>query len=311
MTDPSVQRPDLRSMPLEEVLRWYAEHGEPDDPRTDIDTASLVRRFPRLARVETVDERIDGPDGTPVPIRWYRDPSAPASSRALVWVHGGAFLGGHLDMPESNWVALELAARGIPVVALDYTKCHGTAHYPIPNNEVRAAWEFARTHSCARLGVEPESLALGGASAGSTLAASVVTALIADDQPTPFGLLLVYPLLHPNGPAASALVDENAPHGQLALNYAGSVETLTDPTAFAGLGDGAGFPSTLVIVCELDELRPSGEAFAATLSAAGRDAHLYTELGAGHGHIDQPGDESALRTIEAIAGWLVRSQHPS
>ena len=40
-----------------------------------------------------------------------------------------------------------------------------------------------------------------------------------------------------------------------------------NPHVFAGLGSGEGFPPTLVVVCELDGLRPSGEAFAALQGA--------------------------------------------
>jgi acetyl esterase/lipase len=58
------------------------------------------------------------------------------------------------------------------------------------------------------------------------------------------------------------------------------------------------------VVCERDELRPSGERFAETLTEAGVDAVVHLELGAGHGHINEPGDAGALRTIEAVAEWL-------
>ena len=88
------ETPDFRRMPIADAVRWLAEHGEPADPRTDIDTASLKRRFPHLAAVETADIRIDGPHRRLVPARLYRDAAAAASGRALVWVHGGAFIGG-------------------------------------------------------------------------------------------------------------------------------------------------------------------------------------------------------------------------
>ena len=79
---------------------------------------------------------------------------------------------------------------------------------------------------------------------------------------------------------------------------------------FAGLGDGHGFPPTLVVVCDGDDLRPSGEAFAATLNATERrNTRLRIEADAGHGHIDQPGDAAAVRTIEAVAAWLARGIH--
>jgi acetyl esterase/lipase len=295
--------PDFRRMPIPEAIRWLAEHGEPADPRPDIDTASLVRRFPHLAGVATFDDVVVGPHG-PVPIRLYRDASAAPTGRALVWVHGGGFIGGYLDMPESNWVSLELAARGIPVVAVDYTKCLGDVHYPVPSDDVLAAWRLVRNAAGELLGVPPASVLLGGASAGATLTAGAVTRLRDASEPLPGGLVLVYPVVHPNGSAASAEPDPASPHGQLALNFAGSTDALADPQAFAGLGNGQGFPPTLIVVCEGDELRPSGEAFAATLEQAGVDVVLHLEPGASHGHINEPSDPTAARTIAAITDWL-------
>jgi acetyl esterase len=300
--------PDFRRMPVPDAIRWLAEHGEPADPRPDIDTASLVTRFPHLSGVSTVDEVVAGPHG-PVPVRVYRDATATPAGRALVWVHGGAFIGGNLDMPESNWVARELAARGIPVASVDYTKCLGDVHYPVPSDDVLAAWRYVQEAAVKLLGVPAEQVALGGASAGSTLTAGAVTRLRDAGEPLPAGLVLVYPLVHPNGPDASDVLDPSSPHGQLSLNFAGSTEALTDPQVFAGLGDGHGFPPTLIVVCERDDLRPSGEAFAATLDAAGIDQELRVEADAGHGHIDQPGDAAAVRTIEAVAEWLASGIH--
>ena len=70
------------------------------------------------------------------------------------------------------------------------------------------------------------------------------------------------------------------------------------------LGRVDGFPSTLVVVCEKDDLRPSGEAFARQLADAGIAVDLHLEPGAGHGHINEPSDPTALPTVEAIAGWI-------
>jgi len=291
-------------MPLSEALRWVAEHGEPADPRTDIDTESLRRRFPRLAGVETSDIRIDGPGRRLVPARLYRDASAEASGRALVWVHGGAFIGGHLDMPESHWVALELAARGIPVLAIDYVKCLGDVHFPEPSDDVLAAWRHAVANAEELFDVAPSEIVLGGASAGGNLTAGVTARLRDAGAAVPAGLVLVYPVLHPNGPEASAELDPGSPHGALSLNFAGSEEALADPHAFAALGRAEGFPPTFILVCEHDELRPSGEAFAEQLRAAGVDLALRLEPGADHGHINEPADPTALPTVEAIAAWI-------
>ncbi|MEU1971424.1 alpha/beta hydrolase [Microbacterium sp. NPDC019599] len=298
---------DFRTLPITEAVRWLAEHGEPVDPRPDIDDASLRRRFPHLDSVETWEIRIDGAGGNGcrlVPARLYRDASAQASGRALVWVHGGAFIGGHLDMPESHWVALELAARGIPVLAVDYIKCLGDVHFPEPSDDVLAAWRHAATHAEELFGVPAASVVLGGASAGGNLTAGAVARLRDAGEQVPGGLALVYPVVHPNGPAASDEVDLDSPHGGLALNFAGTPQGLADPHAFAALGPVEGFPPTIVVVCELDDLRPSGEAFAAMLQDAGIPTALHLEAGAGHGHINEPADPTALPTIEALAEWI-------
>lgn len=298
------EQPDFRRMPIPDAVRWLAEHGEPADPRTDIDTASLKRRFPRLATVETSAISIDGPHGRLVPARLYRDAGASASARALVWVHGGAFIGGHLDMPEAHWVALELAARGISVLSVDYVKCLGDVHFPEPTDEVRVAWRYAVAHAAELFGVDASAVLLGGASAGGNLTAGAVAQLQDAGDSVPAGLVLVYPVVHPNGPEASDVVDVSSPHGQLTKNFAGSDAAMGDPHAFAALGRVDGFPPTLVVVCEKDDLRPSGEAFARQLETAGVSVVLRVEPNADHGHINEPADPTAPPTIDAIAEWI-------
>lgn len=302
----TTEAPDFRRMPIADAVRWLAENGEPADPRTDVDTASLTRRFPHLATVETADIRIDGPYGRLVPARLYRDAAAPASGRALVWVHGGAFIGGYLDMPEANWVALELAARGIPVLSVDYVKCLGETHFPEPTDEVRAAFAHAVSHAEELFGLPGDAVLLGGASAGGNLTSGAVAQLQDAGEAVPAGLVLVYPVVHPNGPEASTVIDLTSPHGQLALNFAGSDDALADPHAFAALGRVDGFPPTIVVVCDKDALRPSGEAFAAQLREAGVEVELRLETGADHGHINEPADPTARPTVEAIAAWVAR-----
>lgn len=295
---------DFRTLPLPEVLRLFRERGEPADPRPDVDTASLKRRFPRLSGVETADLRIDGPRGRVVPARLYRDASAAASGHALVWAHGGAFIGGHLDMPESNWVALELAARGIPVLAVDYVKCLGDVHFPEPSDDVLAGWRYALANAVELFGVSSSAVMLGGASAGGNLTAGAAARLRDAGEHGPAGLVLVYPVVHPNGLDASADLHPDSPHTALTLNFTGSPEAALDPHAFAALGRAEGFPPTLIVVCEHDVLRPSGESFARQLDDAGVDVQLHLEAAADHGHINEPSDPTALLTVQAIANWI-------
>lgn len=306
MTDSTVDSmtsKKFRSLNVQDMARWIFEHGEPADPRTDIDTGSLRRRFPALGNVRMKDMQIQGSIGM-LPLRSYQDPGAVPTGRAFVWAHGGAFLGGHLDMPEAHWVAMELAAAGIPVLSIDYAKCINGVHFPGPSDDVLGIWAAAVANSAQWLGVDGARLVLGGASAGATLVAGVVQRLVDLRRPVPEGLVLVYPALHPDSTSPDVPFDPETKVGELALNYAGTMENLTNPQVFPGLGTGDGFPSTLTVACEKDEFVPSAEQFHSTLKKASVDSTLRIEPDSGHGHINQPGDPGAIRTIQEISRWI-------
>jgi len=60
-------------------------------------------------------------DGAPdVTVRRYGPDLSNADLAPLLWVHGGAFIGGGLEQHESHAVALAIAAQGRPVVTLQY-----------------------------------------------------------------------------------------------------------------------------------------------------------------------------------------------
>jgi acetyl esterase len=201
------------------------------------DTAELVSRFPELGAVEMRDVAVSGPHGT-VPTRLYRRPGDDAGA-ALVWVHGGGFIGGDLDMPEAHWVSLTSASRGFPVLSVDYRKCLRGVHFPTPSDEVLAAWLWAVQHAT-ELGSSPDRLHLGGASAGGNLVAGVTKRLRDGAGPMPASLILVYPLVHPELPpvstelaAALARLDQTVFTSDVvrAINrvYAGTDHVLRDP----------------------------------------------------------------------------------
>jgi acetyl esterase len=282
------------------------------DPRGDIDTASLVRRFPALGKVEIRDVEIEGPHGV-IQGRLYRAPGA--AETGFVWVHGGAFIAGGLDMPESNWVALEIAARGIPVLALDYRKALDGVHHPVLSDEVLVAWRAA-TEDPALLNIPTERLHLGGASAGANLSAGVAVRARGGEAPMPASLVLVYPAVHSEVPAPSpeAAVAAEALPAELRFspgfmreinrNYVGDDGDLLDPIAFPGNGPVQGLPATLIINAEADDLRASGDAFGAQLDAAGVPVVTEFEPGTVHGYLDQPGLPAAIATIDRIVAWL-------
>jgi acetyl esterase len=300
------------------AFRQIVEMLESQDVATSlgaVDTADLERRFPELADVGVRDVTIDGRHGD-VAGRVYHGSNA--GGAGLVWVHGGAFVGGDLDMPEAHWVSLAIAARGFPVLSLDYRKALRGVHYPVPSDEVLAGWLWATTHAD-ELGVAADNLHLGGASAGGNLVAGVTKRLRDGAGPLPSSLVLLYPVVHgelPPLPAElrgklaadeAAVASSAAMFREMTFQYAGSETVLGDPYAFAANGDVSNQPPVLILNSESDFLRASGEAYAEDLRLAGVDVTVETEPGTRHGHVNGPDEPGALRSIDRLTTWLRRA----
>lgn len=265
----------------------------------------------RLAQGQQVSQDlIPGPHGT-VPIRVY---PAAAPRAALLWLHGGGFIAGDLDMPEAKWVASMLAERGVTVVTATYRLCVDGVHYPVPADDVLAAFEECRTRSNS-LGVTPERWSIGGASAGGMLAAVAALRLRDAGDLLPASVVLCYPMVsdvlrEPDADLAVALENlspeldaMNAAIPDMIAAYLGTSAS-PDPHAIPANADLIGFPRTLVINAEVDVLRPAGEDFAASLEKAGCRTTLIAEPGTPHGYLNAPGHPAATATIARIAQWL-------
>jgi acetyl esterase len=273
---------------------------------------AVKEEFPRLAAVEVADITLATP-GAVVPMRLYRDPSLPATD-ALVWIHGGGFTGGGLDCAEANWVALELASQGIPVLTMSYRKALDGVTFPAPSDDVLAAWNWALAHAD-ELGVSPDRIHLGGGSAGGNLSAGVAKRLRDGGGRLPASLLLIYPLLHSTLPKlppedeafckrqVKAFADEDFVRA-VCLNYVGDPAALSDPYAFPGLGSLHGLPPVFIVNAQFDSLRGSGEAFAARLAADGGTVTCECETGALHGYMMMPSSPFAHSTIARMLRWL-------
>lgn len=101
-------------------------------------------------------------------------PATNPNGSGLVWAHGGGFAFGDIDMPEADFVARTLAAAGTVVVSVDYRLATDGIHFPVPLDDVVAAWEWASKRR-GELGID--RLAIGGASAGGNLAAAAALRL--------------------------------------------------------------------------------------------------------------------------------------
>jgi acetyl esterase/lipase len=270
-------------------------------------------------------------------IRVYRPDHANGS--ALVWMHGGAFVFGTIDMPEADHVARSIAERGTTVVSVDYTlapldplpvlgalsagsgdmpegmpaeiaSTRARARFPVAVEQVVAAFDWA----VARPDILPTGVSIGGASAGGNLAAGAAVRIRDRGGLQPASLLLAYPVLHETVPAADldllSALEELPPVARFpdeltrALNRNYAPDAGGDPSAFPGGHDQHGLPRTLIVNADVDRLRMSGERFAVELAAAGVDVVAVTEAGSGHGFLNEIGEPAADRSIDRFAQML-------
>ena len=277
-----------------------------DDVRSDPEKLRRFQAFGAMGTTPTATLHIEqaqapGPHG-PVPVRIYRPEAGDATRPALVWLHGGAFLGGDLEMPEADWVAREIADRAdAVVVSVDYRLAVGDVVYPVPHDDAVAAVRWVRDHAD-ELGVDPARISLGGASAGGNLAAGAALKLRDTDHWVPATLLLAYATVHAVLPPPSAGLSERmtevprvlrflpADREFITRNYLGGPESGADGYAMPANAVVDGLCPVLLVNAEYDDLRVSSEAFAAQLATAGVDVRQVMAPGMLHGFLNLTSD---------------------
>jgi acetyl esterase len=263
---------------------------------------------------ECTEQLLSGPTGT-FRIRIYTPLSLPASPRAaLVWAHGGGFVGGDLDMPEGDLVSRELCSRAdVVVVSVDYHLANGTASYPTLHEQVMSAFRWA-TGNGSSLGVNRDRIFLGGASAGGNLAVAATLELRDRAEALPAGLVLAYPFLHRQldvGPELEKLLTEVPPlfrFTQTAVDsmYGAYLNGMAEAPYLSLDGNHlTDFPPSLVILSEYDDLRPSGESYADQATADGAKAETYLAPGMLHGHLNRlPAVPEVNSSLDRIVSFL-------
>ncbi len=260
--------------------------------RTAYAATAEVLDLPRapLPRVENLT--LPGGDGQPLRARLFAAaPQCPGQPRpALLYFHGGGFVIGGLETHDSLCRQLALRSGGA-VLALDYRRAP-EHRFPAAVDDSWAALRWLHEHA-ARLGLDAQRLAVGGDSAGGTLAA--VTALWARDQ----GLPLALQLLITPGTAAHGDWPSRRLFGQGFLLDTASIEWFFEHYAgpphgghrydwrFAPLEapDLEGVAPACVLLAECDPLVDEGLAYADRLRMAGVPVTLELARGVTHDYI--------------------------
>lgn len=282
---------------------------------TDLQVAVADAQYVPPA-VEVVAAAAPGPHG-PVPVRVYLPSAGGQGLRPLfVWVHGGGWVEGDLDMGEADHTAREVSERaGAVVVSVDYRLAGEGVHYPVPLDDVVAAWRWS-LQSAAAWRADPARAVLGGASAGGNLAAGAALRLQDEGGPDPMALALVYPALHAELPmldddqrrqvALSPAAEQHFRQGLLLMleNYLGAPVSEAPAYVVPAHGDLSRLPPTLVMTCAWDVLRSSGETFAQELAVVGVPHRLVVVPDADHAHLNHGWMPQAQQSYQDLADWL-------
>ncbi|ROQ40005.1 acetyl esterase/lipase [Frondihabitans sp. PhB188] len=260
------------------------------------------------------------------PVRWYRPAPGDdgASGPTLLWLHGGGFFRGSPDQPEAHDVALSLAEHGVTVATAGYrlTPTPGPARMKSSARPLRGRFPDALDDVFAAyrdvLSASPSGVMIGGASAGACLAAAATLRAI-DDDLRPAGAVFAYGFFHSTHPRTRERRQRSRGHRRIThsrwalnwmnRNYAGSAEALSDRLAFPGGHDLDAFPRTLVINAEHDNMRASGDMFAAELGAAGVDVRHHIQAGSRHAFLNRPSLDAFASAISLVAAWTLLDEH--
>lgn len=251
--------------------------------------------------------KMDDTEVGDVAVRIYRPSAEPPADGwpTLLYLHGGGWDLGSLDT--HDWFAFALLRRlPIAIVAVDY-RLAPEHPFPAPLEDGLAVWdalcagEVDSNLSCGRL-------AVGGDSAGGTLAAGLCVALREQGRAQPSLQALIYPVLTAQTDLRSMQEHANAPLmtvAGLSKSIAGFLPDpmmRSDPRAMplmAARFDG--LAPAFIGVAEFDPLRDHGYAYREALSRAGVAAELHLGEGLVHSSLRATNVPNVERMFDALA----------
>jgi acetyl esterase/lipase len=267
---------------------------------TDVETARKALReitaaMPRYEPREPVaaEQRVV-PGEHPVPVRVYRPAGAARALPGVVYLHGGGFVLGDLDMVDS--VATRVADLAeVVVVSVDY-RLAPEHPFPAGLQDCYAALEWAVAEA-ADLGIDADRVGVAGESAGGGLAAALTLLTRDRGGPRLRHQCLVNPELDDrlDTPSARAFVDTPKWDRDNAVaswrHYLGDAlgeDAVPELAAPARAADLAGLPSAFVSAGEFDPLRDEAISFAHRLIQAGVRTELRYYPGTFHASYTAP-----------------------
>lgn len=290
--------------------------------RATIESESWIVRS-EIAVGEILDLEIEGGGGT-IPARLYRPEGAGDNALPLlVYFHGGGWVLGGLHSADSVCRFLARHAN-IAVLSVDY-RLAPEHPFPAGVNDAIAAFDYSVIYAD-ELRIDPDSIGVGGESAGGNLAAVVALQTEIErrgqpDRAVPSFQLLFMPVtdLSTKHPSYSLFSEgfflTEAQMNWYKEHYLGDPVDAFDPRVSPLLAaDLAGVAPAYVVTAGFDVLRDEGEAYAGRLKDAGVPVAVrrYDQLV--HGLVNATGigkvaTNVLLETAGAVRLGLTASDH--
>jgi acetyl esterase len=278
-----------------------ADLNDPITARQKLAELSAKAPAPDIKEMTIEDRTV--PANPAVPVRIYRPRGAQG---AIVWLHGGGFVMGGLDV-EHPWAARIADSSRTVVVSVGY-RLAPEHPFPAGLDDAYAAVMWTAEHA-AELGVDPQRIAVGGHAAGAGLAAAV--ALRArDQQQSAIGFqLLNQPELDDRQKTWSARNFTDTPFmtrdkvSASWRHYLGSAAA-SPYAAPARATDLSGLPPAYITTAELDPNRDEAVVYAQRLMEAGVPVELHQWRGTFHGSQAALSAKVSQRQIAELATVL-------
>jgi acetyl esterase len=285
-----------------------------DEIRTGYAALRFVFGEPE-AMASVDDVVIDGPGGDLV-LRVYRPSDAP-DLPILVWFHGGGMVIGDLDTHDH--LCRELANRvTCVIVSVDY-RLAPEHPFPASLDDAQVALDWVAEHA-SEIGGDASRLAVGGDSAGGTIAAVMARSASERGRPSLRAQLLVYPVTDwgENPPWESRTSNAEGYLLTSALmdwfreRYLPTGETDDPRQSPISSPNFEGLAPAVVVTAEFDPLHDEGVAYHERLLEAGTTSRLLDYPGAIHlffqlGPLTQIGRRAVDEAAAALRELLLAS----
>lgn len=276
---------------------------------------NLTASFKQKIEVaEVTNLSMPGPAG-PIHARRYRpalsasmtgsEPAAPL----LVFYHGGGFSIGSLDSHDD--LCRRICRDGsVAVLSIEYRRAP-EHKFPAAVEDSIAAYRWA-VDNAADQGVDPTRIAVGGDSAGGTIAAVISQIARDESMQQPALQVLIYPatdyvnMTRSRKLFANGFLLTKQDMNRFRHNYLGCTDDVdaADPRVSPLLAaDLSGLCPALVVTCGFDPLRDEGNRYAEALHAAGVavDHREFASLVHGFASFFPLGGDCAIATTEVIS----------